>query len=73
MSIKLITKVFEDTTLKPTQKLIMISLADNANDDGVCYPHITTICEKTSLGRTAVVQNLKKLEELNILQKTMRA
>ena len=73
MSIKLITKVFEDSTLTSTQKLIMIALSDNANDDGVCYPKIETIMKKTSLGSTAVVSNLSKLEEKNVLQKTFRA
>ena len=73
MSIKLITKVFNETSLNPTQKLIMIALADNANDDGICYPKIENIMKKTSLKRTAVVNNLKKLEEKSMLQKTFRA
>ena len=73
MSIKLITKVFEDDTLNATQKLIMIALSDNANDDGVCYPKLETIMLKTSLGRTAIVSNLKKLEDADVIQKTYRS
>lgn len=73
MSIKLITKVFEDDGLNPTQTLIMVAMSDNANDDGVCYPKLETIMSKTKLKRTAVVNNLKILEEKNKLQKTFRA
>jgi len=73
MSIKLITKVFEDKSLTSTQTLIMVAMSDNANDDGICYPKLENIMAKTKLGRTSVVNNLKILEEKEILQKTFRA
>ena len=40
MSIKQMTSVFNDSSLKPTQKLIMLAIADNSNDEGFCYPSI---------------------------------
>lgn len=64
MSIKQMTKVFSDSSLKPIKKLIMLSLADNANDEGFCYPSIKTICLKTALSKPTVINNLKDLEEL---------
>lgn len=51
--------------MSPTQKAVLISLADNANDHGHCWPSIETICERTCLGRTAVIDAIKQLEADN--------
>ena len=48
--------------MPPTQKAVLISLADNANDDGHCWPSINTICDRTCFGRTAVIDAIKWLE-----------
>ncbi len=48
--------------MPPTQKAVLISLADNANDDGHCWPSISTICERTCFGRTSVIDAIKWLE-----------
>ena len=63
MSIKIMQKVFEDETLNSTKKLIMLSMADNANDEGFCYPSIPTIMKKVSLSKPTVINNLKELED----------
>lgn len=51
--------------MSPTQKSVLISLADNANDHGHCWPSIEKICERTCLGRTAVIAAIKQLEADN--------
>jgi hypothetical protein len=43
-------------------KSVLISLADNANDSGYCWPSIESICERTCFGRTAVIDAIKWLE-----------
>lgn len=53
--------------MPPTPKAVLISLADNANDHGDCYPSIPTICERTCLGRTAVIDAIKWLEQHDAL------
>jgi len=53
--------------MPPTQKAVLISLADNANDHGECWPSIPTICRRTCLGKTAVISALKWLEERSAL------
>lgn len=40
--------------MPPSPKAVLISLADNANDDGVCWPSILKICERTCLSRRCV-------------------
>ena len=32
--------------MPPTPKAVLISLADNASDEGECWPSIPTICER---------------------------
>jgi hypothetical protein len=48
--------------MPPTAKAVLVSLADNAADSGVCWPSLTTICERTCFGRSAVIQAIKWLE-----------
>lgn len=53
--------------IQPTAKAVLMSLADNANDHGECWPSITTICKRTCLGRTAVIEAIKWLEGKSLL------
>ena len=50
-----------------TAKFVLVSLADNANDAGYCWPSIDTICTRTCLGRTAVIEAIKRLEAAGLL------
>lgn len=54
--------------MPPSAKAVLISLADNANDHGVCWPSIPTICERTCLGKTAVISAIKWLEDHSALR-----
>lgn len=53
--------------LPPTAKAVLISLADQANDMGVCWPSIPGICERTCFGRTSVIDALKWLQAEGLL------
>lgn len=44
-------------------KAVLISLADNANDAGFCWPSIETICDRTCFKRRAVIDAIKWLED----------
>ena len=50
--------------MPPTQKAVLISLADNANDAGVCWPSIDTISKRTCLHRASVIRAITALEKL---------
>lgn len=51
-----------DSNLPSTQRLVMLSLADHADDDGRCYPSISRLCKRTGLSERAVQSNLKRLQ-----------
>lgn len=59
--------------LSAPQKAVLISLADNANDEGVCWPSVARIAERTCLSERAVRTSLRKLEELGILVSHQRS
>lgn len=54
--------------LTPAQKSVLISLADNANDEGVCWPSVAKIGERTCLSERAVQQAIKVLSECKVLR-----
>lgn len=51
----------------PTPKSVLISLADNANDAGECWPSIPTIATRTCFSERAVQNAIKWLEDHKIL------
>lgn len=58
--------------MSPAQKAVLISLADNANDDGVCWPSVATIGSRTCLSERAVRNALRWLEESSLLTSHQR-
>ncbi|MDE4918175.1 helix-turn-helix protein [Cupriavidus metallidurans] len=57
-----------DLEMPPTQKSVLISLADNANDQGVCWPSIPTISRRTCFSERAVQNAIKWLERYHLLK-----
>lgn len=49
--------------MPPTPKAVLVSLADNANDQGVAWPSLAKICERTCFGKTAVIAAIRWLED----------
>lgn len=72
MSIPLMKACYALTGMNITQKSVLVSLADMANDDGVCWPSIATISGRISGSERAVQEALKWLIESNALQRKSR-
>jgi hypothetical protein len=49
--------------MPPVAKSVLVSLADNSNDSGYCWPSIETICERTCFKRRAVIDAIHWLEQ----------
>jgi hypothetical protein len=49
------------------QKAVLISLADNANDQGVCWPSIPTIARRVCASERAVQNAIKWLEQAKVV------
>jgi len=54
--------------MPPTPKAVLISLADQANDQGVCWPSIDTITVRTCFGERAVRNAIRWLESVGLVK-----
>jgi len=62
MSMKLMVEVFNVDFGSPIKKLIMLKLADNADDKGMCFPSMAHIAEKCNCSRSSVVRSINALK-----------
>lgn len=51
----------------PLRKLVLVKLADNANDDGECWPSYQKIADTCEISRRSAINHIKWLEEHGFL------
>jgi hypothetical protein len=73
MSVKVMSQVWESEGLSPTERLILLSLADHADDAGTCYPSIKRLSHRTGLSERAVQGALKRLSDAGWLEIRLNA
>ena len=56
------TIVWSMDNLPSTQTLVLLALADNASDQGKCFPSVSTLVKKTRLSERAVQKCITDLE-----------
>src|SRR4051812_15966023 len=71
MSIRLMTDAWK-LDLRSTVKLVLLALADNASDEGKCYPSVATLRRKCSLSERAIQVAITELEKLGHVTRTPR-
>lgn len=57
------TAVWAVTTLIHTDKLVLLALADNANDEGLCWPSVATLTQKCGMDTRTVQRVVGRLCE----------
>lgn len=67
MSIRAIVWAFDQECPSPAAKLVLIKLADHANDEGECWPSQGRIASDCGLARQTVNSQVKKLVELGLV------
>jgi len=72
MSIRLMSRVFDLRLSSVTTKMVLLVLADNANEQGFCWPSIATVARKSGLCERSVQHQLKLLEALTLVERTER-
>ena len=63
------TAVWDREDLSSTQKLVLLALADWANDDGLCWPSINRLAIKASLTSRAVQKTIRSLEDAGFIRR----
>ena len=68
MSIGAINWAFHQKTGSPASKLVLIKLADNANDEGRCYPSLAYIAKHCEMHRSTVIRHISSLSERGLVE-----
>ena len=68
MSLRAIVWAFAQHCPTANAKLVLIKLADNANDDGECWPSHRRVAEDTGLSRRTVIRYVKLLAEAGLIR-----
>ena len=58
MSMELMVKAMKAKVGNPLRKLVLIKLADNANDQGECWPSYQNIAEQCEITRRSVMNHV---------------
>lgn len=72
MSTIIMSACWELQDMSPAQKAVLISLADQANDQGVCWPSVSTIERRTCLSERAVQDALRWLQATGAIWRDYR-
>jgi hypothetical protein len=59
--------------MEPSAKAVLISLADQANDEGYCWPSLNTIAIRTCLSERTVRRALRELEDDGLISSLERS
>lgn len=51
------------------EKLVLLALADCANDDGECWPSIATLMRKTGAGERTIQRSIRSLESSGLVRR----
>ncbi len=68
MSMELMVKAMKIKVGNPLRKLVLIKLADNASDQGECWPSYQHIADQCEIDRSTVRKHIKQLEAQGLLR-----
>lgn len=72
MSMLLMVKAMQTKVGNPLRKLVLIKLADNANDHGECWPSLQYIADQCEISKRSVISHISKLCESGLIKKEHR-
>jgi hypothetical protein len=68
MSIDATRWAWQQVIIRSTDKLVLLSLADRANEAHQCYPSIVRLAADTGCNRKTVMEAIKRLEDLGLIE-----
>lgn len=72
MSIALMSQVWEQPDLEGSELLMMLALADHANDEGVCWPSVSRLATRARLSERQAQRVLHKLADKGYIRVVVR-
>lgn len=70
MSVRIMSAVWETSKAKDTELLLLLAIADHANDEGYAYPKVATLARKIRMTERSVRRLTGQLVELGELEVT---
>ena len=68
MSVKIMSDVFENSKTEGNARLVLLCLADCANDEGVCWPSIKTLSRKANISEETTRKFLHVFEKIGLVE-----
>lgn len=72
MSMLLMVKAMQCKVGNSTRKLVLLKLADNANDEGICFPSYQNIADQCEITRRSAISHIEALIETGFVEKKTR-
>ncbi|MCP4991333.1 MAG: helix-turn-helix domain-containing protein [Colwellia sp.] len=72
MSMLLMVKAMKTKVGNPARKLVLLKLADNANDEGLCWPSYQNIADHCEITKRSAMTHISALEEMGLLRRQYR-
>lgn len=72
MSMELMVKAMKIRVGNPLRKLVLIKLADNASDQGECWPSYQHIADQCEISKRSVMNHIAALCESGLVKKVTR-
>lgn len=72
MSMRLMVQAMNCEVGNPARKLVLLKLADNANDDGVCFPSYQYIADKCEMSKRSAISHIDELIKMGLVSKKAR-
>jgi hypothetical protein len=72
MSVHITSAVWKQSKAAGSQLLVLLSLADQAHDDGICWPSVGNIAGRCRLSERTVHRLLAELEDMGEIQRDAR-
>uniref|UniRef100_UPI00288ABB2C helix-turn-helix domain-containing protein n=1 Tax=Proteus columbae TaxID=1987580 RepID=UPI00288ABB2C len=72
MSMLLMAKAMQLQVGSTAQKMVLLKLADNANDKGECFPSYETIARHCEISRQSAINHIKNLCKKGFVRKVTR-
>ena len=72
MSVRLMVQAMSTKVGNPLRKLVLIKLADNANDDGICFPSYQYIADVCEISKASARNHIDDLINMGFVTKKAR-
>ena len=72
MSLRALTWAWEQELTNPSEKLVLLAIADHANDDGMCWPSMSHVAERCLLSTRQIQRITEQLVHYGLLTRERR-